>query len=84
MIESILTKLNSIPADKVMHFAIGTVLYAAFLPFIGAWWALLPVTVFAVGKEIYDYQHKATHTPDVWDAVVTIAGGGVGFFCTYF
>ena len=33
MISTILSKLNSIPADKTAHFAVGTVLFAVLLPF---------------------------------------------------
>ncbi len=35
MLERILSKLNSIPADKVFHFAGGAILFAVLLPFAG-------------------------------------------------
>lgn len=35
MLERILSKLNSIPADKVYHFAGGALLFAVLLPFTG-------------------------------------------------
>lgn len=84
MIETILAKLNSIPADKVMHFASGVVLFAVMLPFIGAGFALIAVLIIGILKELYDLSHKANHTPDIWDAGATFSGGLVGFFCTWF
>jgi membrane protein implicated in regulation of membrane protease activity len=39
MIERILTRLNSIPADKALHFAAGVILFAVFLPFTGPQYA---------------------------------------------
>ena len=84
MIETIFAKLNSIPSDKVMHFASGVVLFAVMLPFIGAGFALAGVVLIGIGKEIYDLRHKDIHTPDIWDAVATSLGGLVGFSCTWF
>ena len=84
LIASMLQRLNAIPPDKVMHFAVGVVFYAVCLPFTGAQIAVAAVGFIAVGKEVYDLVHKDRHTPDIWDAVVTIAGGGVGYFCTVF
>lgn len=37
--------------------------------------ALIPVVVAALGKEVYDAQHRDRHTPDAADAVATVAGG---------
>jgi hypothetical protein len=79
-IESIFEKLNAIPADKVAHFASGVVLYALTMPGLGLWYAMALVSVTAVTKELYDYMHRDIHTPDVWDAVATMAGGAVGLF----
>lgn len=76
MIEKILARLNAIPADKIYHCLIGVILFA-----IGnlVGYGLLVAIVGAIGKEIYDYLHKDTHTPDVWDAVATILGGLLGY-----
>ena len=41
----------------------------------------LCVVAAAVGKEIYDKQHKDKHTPDVWDAIAAIGGGFLGLIC---
>jgi len=74
----LLNWLNSIPADKVAHFAVGVLIYAP-LHFIDPVVGLLGVAVVAVGKEVYDYLHRDNHTPDVWDAVATMLGGVIGF-----
>jgi len=74
----LLNWLNSIPPDKTAHFAVGVLVYA-LLHFIDPAVGLLGVAVAAVGKEVYDYLHRDTNTPDVWDAVATMLGGGIGF-----
>lgn len=84
MIERILSKLNSIPADKVFHFAGGTILFALALPFTGPVYAVAAVTIVGFAKEVYDSVNKDTHTPDIWDALATAAGGALGYFCTTF
>jgi hypothetical protein len=84
MISQALTRLSSIPADKVLHFAAGAVLFAVALPFIGATYALAFAVIIGFVKELYDALHKDNHTPDIWDALVTSAGGALGYFCTYF
>lgn len=80
ILESILSKLNALPADKVMHFASGTVLYAALLPFVGSSLALSVIVMIAVAKEIYDSCNPDKHTADVWDALATTLGGLLGVF----
>jgi hypothetical protein len=42
---------------------------------------MVAIVVAAVGKEVYDWFHRDRHTPDVWDAVVTVIGGVVGLIC---
>jgi len=79
-----LSKLSSLPADKVLHFAAGVVLFAVALPFIGATYALAFAVIIGFVKELYDALNKEKHTPDIWDALVTSAGGALGYFCTYF
>jgi len=74
----LLNWLNSIPTDKVAHFAVGVLIYAP-LHFIDPVVGLLGVAVAAVGKEVYDYLHRDTNTPDIWDAVATMVGGIIGF-----
>jgi len=68
----------SIPADKQMHFISGLIIAAVLTPFIG-WYSVLVVSLIATAKELYDDMNKAIHTADVWDLLVTIAGGVLGF-----
>jgi hypothetical protein len=84
MIERILSKLSSIPADKVMHCMMGVALFAVLLPFIGPVYAVAAVTGIGFAKELYDSVNKESHTPDIWDALATAAGGLLGFYCTTF
>lgn len=84
MIERILSKLNSIPADKVAHFTVGVILFAVLLPFLGGMYSVVAVAIVGFAKEFYDSLHKESHTPDVWDAVATAAGGFLGFYCSTF
>jgi hypothetical protein len=62
-----------IPVDKANHFIAGTLIYVLsaiiFSPFV----AIIPVIVFGLGKEIYDYITKKG-TPDVIDFLFTILG----------
>ena len=80
LIENILSKLNAIPADKVMHFASGAILFAAAMPFIGPRYAMALVILTSIAKEIYDAFHRDIHTPDVFDALATSLGGAVCLF----
>ena len=84
MIEQALTRLSSIPADKVLHFAAGVVLFAVALPFTGSTYALVVAVIAGFLKELYDALNKENHTPDIWDALVTSVGGALGFYCSYF
>lgn len=76
MIEKILKFLNAIPTDKVAHCLGGVILFAIGQLFS---YGLLLAIAGAIGKEVYDYFNKSTHTPDLWDAVATIAGGLLGY-----
>lgn len=75
-----ITALMSWPQDKLQHFIVGVFIYAA-AHFWGVVIGMAAVVVAAVGKEIFDYLHKENHTPDLKDALVTIAGGVVGLVC---
>lgn len=81
MIEAILSRLNAIPSDKVAHFASGSILFAAALPFAGPRYAMAVVVIAGFAKELYDALNKARHTPDIWDAFATSLGGAVCCFC---
>jgi len=72
--------LNKLPHDKALHVIAGVLAYAVF-HFVSPVVGMAAVLVAAVGKEVYDWFHRDRHTPDVWDAVVTVIGGVVGLIC---
>ncbi|MEW6562701.1 MAG: hypothetical protein AB1400_05645 [Pseudomonadota bacterium] len=80
MIEKLLS-LVLLPQDKANHALHGCAIFAVAqlqsLLFAG-----IAVGVIAVGKEIYDAFHRDLHTPDVRDALATMAGGLIGYVCT--
>ena len=67
-----------VPADKQMHFLSGLIIAVILSPFIGLY-SIAVVAVIATAKELYDDMNKDIHTPDIWDLVVTVAGGILGF-----
>ena len=90
-IEIIITKVNTalsklypswlegkVPVDKFLHFICGFIIAAVLTPFMG-WYSVALVSLVATAKEIYDDVNKDIHTPDVWDLLVTIAGGALGY-----
>jgi hypothetical protein len=82
MIEAVLSKLNAIPGDKVMHYASGVLLFALCLIVMRPRYAMAVVMLTAVAKEVYDAFNRDKHTPDIFDALATVAGGGTAYFCT--
>lgn len=66
--------------DKVLHAAVGFGIGLGASALAGAGFGLVAVIAAGVGKEIYDARHRNRHTPDVWDAVVTVAAGVPGIF----
>ena len=72
--------LNKLPHDKALHVIVGVLAYMVF-HFVSPVVGLAAAAVAAVGKEIYDYMNRDRHTPDVWDAVATMAGGVAGYIC---
>ena len=79
---SLFMKLSSpripVPLDKQAHFICGLIIAAVLTPFIG-WYSVIVVSMVATAKEIYDDVNKDIHTSDVWDLLVTIAGGALGY-----
>ena len=68
--------LPFIECDKANHIIYGASVYILATivtqsPAVG----LVACTAVGVGKEIYDSRDTNHHTPDVWDAVATVAGG---------
>jgi hypothetical protein len=66
--------------DKALHFIAGVLIFAVG-HFASVLIGLGLVVLAAIGKEVYDYINRDKHTPDLWDAVYTIAGGAVGLVC---
>jgi len=65
-----------IALDKQAHFLSGAVIvFALYTAGLGPLVYMSVCILAGVLKEIYDYQHKDIHTPDVFDAIATISGG---------
>jgi len=63
-----------IPVDKLMHAAVGLVLWAlALFVFHNLWIAAGVAVAAGAAKEIYDRFHPLTHTADFMDFVATAA-----------
>ena len=58
--------------DKIAHFFVGWAICASLIPFIGLY-SILPLTILAAGKELYDATGRGT--PDKWDFLYTLFGG---------
>lgn len=75
--------LLKLPQDKLLHILVGLAIFMAGVPFVGPAWAFALTGAVGVLKELYDTRHRDKHTPELWDAVATAAGGAAGFFCTF-
>ena len=62
------------PTDKLLHFLVGIAIAAILYPF-GVLPTMLAVTIAAIGKELRDMRGHGT--PEVLDALATLAGGAV-------
>lgn len=58
--------------DKLYHFIAGAIIFLIASHFIS--YAIFPVIVIAIGKEIYDLKVKKSYF-DFWDIVATVMGG---------
>jgi MFS superfamily sulfate permease-like transporter len=68
-----------IPRDKLMHMAVGAAIFlVSIVTGLGGAVGLALAIVAGVGKELYDTQHRDVHTPDLWDALATIAPAAIG------
>lgn len=65
------------PNDKIIHFLGGAVICLAVSLFFGGLIGLTVAIVAGIIKEAYDMTGKGT--PELMDAIATIAGGLVGF-----
>lgn len=65
-----------LPIDKQAHFLAGAAIAATLALYTGLpLWGILACIVAGVGKELYDLTGRGT--PDVMDALATIAGSVV-------
>lgn len=62
-----------IPVDKANHFIVGTIIYVLASFILSPIFAIIPVVIVGLAKEIYDYITK-TGTPDMIDLLFTILG----------
>jgi hypothetical protein len=69
--------MPTIPYDKALHYVYGSVIFAVCYHLIGVGNSLLAVLLVASGKEVYDYMHRDSHTPDIWDLIATLCGAVV-------
>lgn len=81
-IENFLKILASIPHDKLLHFFYGYAIFKFSSLFVGVYIALGIVTIFAIGKEIYDYKHPE-HDASFLDIVYTISVGVIESLIKY-
>ncbi len=58
--------------DKLLHFTAGMVIFWVASYFMAC--PIIPVIVIGMLKEVYDEVIKHSYA-DVWDIVVTVAGG---------
>lgn len=70
--------LPQLAQDKANHLLYGLLAFTLAALCFGAGVASCVVIVVAAGKELYDYVHRDSHTPDVGDFVATVTGGALG------
>ena len=71
----------SIRKDKLQHFIVGLGIASLSLTFgFNQIIAFVLVSIFGIGKEVYDYFHPKKHTADLFDAFATILGGGLAIY----
>ena len=70
--------------DKILHFLAGIVIAAYATLFIQWWWALVLVAFIGGLKELIYDKWMQKGTPEWWDFIFTIFGGGVWIMTTYY
>jgi hypothetical protein len=76
-------KLPMLEHDKANHFIYGLIIFGLFKVILGPIVGIIVCILFGIGKEIYDHFH-IDHTPDIYDAIITIAGGVIGLLIGIF
>ncbi|CAB4200490.1 lipoprotein [uncultured Caudovirales phage] len=70
--------------DKTLHFIGGAAVGAAVtLATDKPMYGIAAGAAVGLAKELYDTQHRATHTPSAKDLVMTIVGAAVGSYATH-
>ena len=94
MIKSILYVVLSLPflahadewtgRDKTLHFLGGAAVGAAVTLYTDRpMYGIAAGAAVGLAKELYDTQHRSTHTPSAKDLVVTVIGAAVGSYATH-
>jgi len=66
--------IDKIPFDKRGHMITGALIWAfAIAVGLTVWAGIVVAAVIGAAKEIYDFFHRDTHTPDIWDWVATVS-----------
>lgn len=83
-IKKILHIIANIPHDKLLHLFVGYVIShivnneycAIFNPsYGGAIAGFIVALAIGIAKEIYDFKHRETETPEVKDIIYSMSGG---------
>lgn len=70
--------------DKTLHFLGGAAVGAAVtLATDKPAYGIAAGVAVGLAKELYDTQHRATHTPSTKDLIATVAGAAVGSYATW-
>jgi putative lipoprotein len=94
MIKSILYVLFLLPflahadewtgQDKALHFVGGAAVGAAVTLYTDRpAYGIAAGAAVGLAKELYDSQHRSTHTPSTKDLLVTVIGAAVGSYATH-
>lgn len=70
--------------DKTLHFLGGAAIGAAVtVATDNPTYGIAAGAAVGLAKELYDTQHKSTHTPSAKDLIATIAGAAVGSYASW-
>jgi len=94
MIKSILYVVLSLPffaqadewtgRDKTLHFLGGAAVGAAVTMYTDKpMYGIAAGAAVGLAKELYDTQHRSTHTPSAKDLVVTVLGAAAGSYASW-
>ena len=80
--DAIVSLINKVPKDKLLHFIAGVLIAAFFAIILPTWaeWCIVPVIFLAFIKEFFDLW--TTNKWEWWDFGATVIGGLVIFIFT--